>query len=118
MMNNTTRILLVICGVALNCCAIAAWAFAAPAHGSKWLLLVALLGILGPTSTIVDCKSGREDQETLQLAVGYFFFLPLVAAGCWLFSPGTPNSNCVLVLFVLASLGGIYGCKKLGSKIE
>ena len=114
---NTARLLLVMFGTALNFFATASWAFAVPVHGSFWLLLVAFAGILVSTIMTIDCKPAH-DHETLQLVVVCSSLSPLIAAGFWLLSPGTPNSDWVLALFILSSFGPIYGCKKFGSRIS
>jgi hypothetical protein len=117
-LNNTARILLTMCGTALNFFAIATWAFAVSAHGSIWLLVIAFLGLMGSIISILDYKPRYSDQEILLLAIFCSSLSPFIAAGCWLFSSGTDNSNWVLVLFLLSSFAPIYGCRKLGSRIS
>jgi hypothetical protein len=113
---NTALLLLVMCGTALNFFATVSWAFAVPMNGSLWLLLVAFAGTFGSTLMISACEPAH-DHETLQLVIACSSLSPLIAAGCWQLSPGTPNSNWVIALFILSSFGPIYGCKKFGSKI-
>jgi hypothetical protein len=114
--NNTLRIVLVLCGVTISCCAIIAWALVTGANGSIWILFVGFLAALVPLGVIYSAKNGSKDQEVLQMSVSYTFILALIAAGFWLGCQTAPNANWVLVLFILPALSSVYGCKKLGSR--